>query len=150
MTSVKVIAKNKKAFFDFEIIDKFEAGIILNGAEVKSIRHGNVNLKGSYVLVTENAAFVNAMHVGRYENATLCDYDPTAQRKLLLNLKEIDKLRRAESDSGLTVVPLDLYLKKGLIKMTIAIVRGKKQYDKRQTVKKRDQDRQISRIMKNR
>ncbi len=150
MTSVKVIAKNKKAFFDFEIIDKFEAGIILNGAEVKSIRHGNVNLKGSYVLVTENAAFVNAMHVGRYENATLSDYDPTAQRKLLLNLKEIDKLRRAESDSGLTVVPLDLYLKKGLIKMTIAIVRGKKQYDKRQTVKKRDQDRQINRIMKNR
>lgn len=148
MAQGKVIAKNKKAFFDFEIIEKFEAGIILKGHEVKSIRLGNVNLKGAYVVITDNSALVSGMHIGRYENSDIKDYDPLARRKLLLNSKELDKLRRAENDSGLTVIPLDVYLKKGLIKLTVAIARGKKAHDKRQTIKKRDQDRQINRELK--
>lgn len=143
------LAKNKKAFFDYEIVDQYEAGIMLKGYEVKAIRNGQVNLKGSYVLVAEDAAYVSGMHIGQYESANVADYDPTARRKLLLNRSELNKLVRAESEAGLTIVPLEMYLKKGLIKLKIAVVKGKKTRDKRQTIKRREDDRRIGRIMKN-
>jgi SsrA-binding protein len=149
MSDIKIISKNKKAFFDYEIIDKFEAGIMLQGSEVKSLRLGNVNLKGSYVVITENAALISGMHIGFYEHSNIKDYDPLARRKLLLNSKEIDKLRRAENDSGLAIIPLDIYFKKGLVKLTIAIAKGKKTRDKRQTIKTREQNIQINRELRN-
>ncbi len=145
---MKSIAKNKKAYFDYEILEDFEAGIMLRGHEVKAARAGKVNLKGSHVIVKDEGVFVQGMHVGMYEQANLTSYDPYRPRQILLHAKERDQLVRAENESGSTVIPLEMYLKKGLIKLKIGIVRGKKKHDKRHGLKQKSQDRDVQRALK--
>ncbi|MBI4232351.1 SsrA-binding protein SmpB [Candidatus Peregrinibacteria bacterium] len=141
-------AKNKKAYHDFEILEEYEAGIVLNGDEVKSIKESQVNLKGSFVDVLNDEAYVNEMHVSRYKNSSRKENDPTRKRKLVLHKKEISKIDQAVSQKGVTAIPLELYPRKGLIKMTIGICRGKKLYDKRETLKKRSQEMEIKKQLK--
>ena len=143
------LAQNKKAFADYEILEKIEAGIVLSGAEVKSARAGQVNLKGSYIDVDpDGQAFTRNIHISPYKQAPNPDYNPTARRKLLLHKKEIIKLQTQLDTKGTTVVPLDLHLANNRIKMTIGICRGKKQYDRRQELKKKDQNLEIKRALK--
>ena len=140
-------AKNKKAFHDYEILEKFEAGIVLLGDEVKAIKGNQANLKGSFVDVWKDEAFINNMHVSRYKQSSK-ELNPTRQRKLILHKKEIGKIDAAITQKGVTCIPLELYPKKGLIKLQLGICRGKKLYDKRETLKKRDQQIEINRQIK--
>lgn len=145
-------AKNKKAFHDYEILEQYEAGIALNGDEVKSIKDGQCNLKGGFIDVTANTenpqAYLNEMHVSRYKNSSRTEHNPTRKRKLLLHNREIVAIFTAISQKGVTAIPLELYGKKGLIKLKIGICRGKKLYDKRATIKKREQELEIKRQLK--
>ena len=142
------MAKNKKAFHDYEILEKYEAGIVLLGDEVKSIRSGLLNLKGSYVDVENEEAFVNNIHISRYKKSSLKELDSIRKRKLLLHKNQILVLLRNLEQKGTTVVPLEIYLKGGLIKIQVGICRGKKLYDKRETIRKREQDLEINRELK--
>jgi SsrA-binding protein len=143
----KVISSNKKAYFDYEVSDTFEAGIVLRGYEVKSVRAGNVNLKGAFVLVS-GVPVISGMHIGPYKAANLTDYDPRGLRRILLKQSEIDKLRRAEGEPGFAIVPLELYLKRGLIKVKIGIMKGKKKYEKREILKRKSNDLDVKRALK--
>jgi len=141
----KVIAKNKKAYFDYEIITKFEAGIVLKGSEIKSIRAGNVNLKGGFVRVFGEDAYLMDVHISPYKYSdaeTKKNYDEKRQRKLVLHKKEVATIANKLNNQGVGVVPLEIYLKGGLAKVLIGIGKGKKKYDKRETIKKRDLDRE--------
>lgn len=142
------LSKNKKAFHDYEILDAYEAGIVLNGEEVKSIRGSQMNLKGSFVDVFNEEAFLNAAHISHYKFSSNKEYNPTRRRKLILHKKEILKINTAISQKGVTAVPLEVYLKKGLIKVSVGICRGKKLYDKRDSLRKRDQERDIEKAIK--
>lgn len=135
---MKIIAKNRRAWFDYEIIDRYIAGIALSGQEVKSIKGGGISLKGSFIHLQNDEAFLVNAHVRPYSFASnLTDYSPTQPRKLLLKRKEIELLKAAKQSAGLTVVPLAAGIERGLIKIEIASARGKKRYDKRQAAKKR-------------
>jgi SsrA-binding protein len=136
-------SKNKKAFHDYEILEKYEAGIVLTGEEVKSVRNGQANLKGSFVDIFGDEAFLNEAHISRYKFSSNKDYNPTRKRKLLLHIKEILKISQAIAQKGVTAIPLEFYEKEHLIKMEIGICRGKKLYDKREALKKRDQEMEI-------
>lgn len=142
-------SKNRKAYHDYEVLETYEAGIVLNGDEVKSIKNGLCNLKGGYIDTENEEAFLREVHISRYENSSRKESDPTRKRKLLLNKKEIHKIDQAIHQSGVTAVPLELYPKKGLIKLKIGICRGKKLYDKRESLKRKDQERNIKRELKN-
>lgn len=144
-----VYSKNKKAFHDYEIIEDFEAGIILNGDEVKSIKNSQINLKGCFIDVQNEEAFLNEAHVSRYKFSSKQTYDPTKPRKLLLNKKEIVKIENAISQKGVTAIGLEIYGKGGLIKIKIGICKGKKLYDKRSDLKKKSQEIDINRALKN-
>jgi SsrA-binding protein len=146
--SVKVIANNKKAFHDYFILEKFEAGLVLFGTEIKSIRNGSVNLKDSWVSVKSGEAFVMGMHISPYEKGNIFNKDPLRVRKLLLHKREIDKLIGKVTTEGLSIVPLSLYLKGSRAKMEIAVVKGKKLYDKREDAAKRDAKRDIERAVR--
>ena len=147
---MKPYADNKKVRFDYEILETNEAGLILSGNEVKSIRNGNVNLKGGFITFHGSDAFLINVHIPRYKYAgTLLSYDPERSRKLLLKKKEISYLRGKSQEKGLTIVPLSLYNKGRHIKVEIAVAKGKKNYDKRESVKKREVDREVQRKMKN-
>jgi len=141
-------AKNKKAFHDYEVLEKFEAGIALLGDEVKSIKNSQANLKGSFVDTWKGEAFVNNMHVSPYKQSNNKDFDPTRRRKLILHKKEITTIETAITQKGVTCIPLELYPKQGLIKLQIGICRGKKLYDKRESLKKHDQQIEINRQLK--
>lgn len=142
-------ANNKKALFDYEIIDKYEAGLILSGNETKSIRKGGVSLKGGFVTFHENDAFLINVHIPRYKYAgSVLNYNPERSRKLLLKKREISYLRGKSQEKGLTIVPLTLYNKGRHIKLEIAVAKGKKKYDKRESVKKREINREVQRKMK--
>ena len=142
-------AKNKKAYHDYEILEDFEAGIALNGDEVKSIRNNQANLKGAHVVVEKDEAFITDMHISRYKHSSNKAYEPTRKRKIILHKKEIYKIDKEITQKGITAVPLSLYSKKGLIKVKIGICRGKKLHDKRADLKKRAQDMEIKRSIKN-
>lgn len=144
----KLIASNKKAFHDYHVLDKFEAGIGLTGTEVKSLRAGAVNLKDSYVQFKNGEAFLHGAHISPYSHGNLQNHDPERTRKLLLHRREIDKLQGQVVEKGLTVVPLRLYFKGGRVKAELGVVRGKKLYDKRETEKKREADREAAIAMK--
>lgn len=146
----KLIASNRKAFHDYFILQKVEAGIALTGTEVKSLRAGRANLKDSYVGFERNEAFLVGAHISPYEHGNRENHDPLRSRKLLLHRREIDRLRGQVVEKGLTVVPLRLYFKAGKVKAEIAVVRGKKQYDKRETEKRRELDREAAAVMKSR
>ena len=142
------LSKNKKAFHDFNILDTFEAGLALTGDEVKSIRNGQANLKGAYIEVLSEEAFLREAHISRYKYSSNFDYNPTRHRKLILHKKEISRIAETLSQKGLTVIPLELYLKGSLIKISIGLCQGKKLFDKRTTLRKRDQDMEIKRAIK--
>lgn len=135
---MKTLADNKKARFDYEILEQYEAGCILEGGEVKSIKNGHISLLGSYVKLIGNRPYLVECLIPKYKFSTHNNFDEKRNKELLLNIKEIEKIKRLLNTSGLTVVPLKAYLKKGLIKISIAVVRGKKKHDKRQTIKERD------------
>ena len=147
LITMKIISKNSKAFFDFEILEKHIAGIILAGAEVKSVRANLVNLKGSYVSITKDQeVFIENMHISPYQNTNSEGFNPTHKRKLLLKSKEIEKLSTIYNTAGQTIVPLCIGLEGKYIKVEIAVARGKKLHDKRQSIKKRDLDREMKKI----
>lgn len=145
-----MIEKNKKAFFDYEIEEKYEAGIVLKGWEVKSIRGGDVSLKESFCFVSKGEIFLKNAHIAPYKMGVSYEKQEERQdRKLLLNKREINKLIGKTKEKGLTIVPLSLYLKKGKIKLEIALAKGKKLYDKKQSLKEKDLKREAERDMRN-
>lgn len=143
------LAGNKKALFDYEILEKFQAGLVLTGQEVKSVKAGHMSLKGTYVTFHNGDAYLTNANISKYPQAgNLPDYEPTASRRLLLRKREIRYLQGKLAEKGLTIVPLSVYTKNRFIKVEIAVGRGKKQYDKRETIKKRDTEREIKRSLK--
>lgn len=144
----KLIAQNKKAYHDYFIEEVYEAGIVLAGTEVKSLRAGKCSIKESFVKVINNEIFIINMHITPYEKGNIFNKDPLRTRKLLLNRHEINKIRGAIEVKGYTLVPLKVYLKKGLMKIEIGIAKGKKLYDKREDIAKKDQKREAERDFK--
>ena len=143
------LVQNKKAYFDYEILEEIEAGIKLLGFEVKSLKKGQGSLAGAYVIIRGDEAFLVGAHVPPYQPGnTPKDYDPLRPRKLLLNKKEIVTLAEFEKQRGLTMMPLSMYNKNGKIKVSVGIGRGKKKYDKRETIRRRDIEREIGRTLK--
>jgi SsrA-binding protein len=138
---IKVLIKNKKAYHEFFIDETVEAGIVLVGSEVKSIRGGKANIKEAFVRIMNNEAFIVGMHISPYEKGSYFNQDPLRQRKLLLHKREIMKLYSLATQKGLTLVPLAVYLKQGKVKLEIGVARGKKLYDKRQSIAERDAQR---------
>ena len=139
---------NRKARYDYELLDKFEAGIVLTGTEIKSIRKGSANLKDSYAIVKNNEVFLLNMHISAYEQGNQFNHDETRTRKLLLHKKEIRKINESISIKGLTLVPVKLYFKDGKAKIELAIARGKHTYDKKETIKQRDIEREMKKQIK--
>ncbi|WP_073155227.1 SsrA-binding protein SmpB [Seinonella peptonophila] len=150
VTKMKVVARNRKARHDYQIEETYEAGIVLTGTEIKSIRQGRVNLQDSYVRIDRGEALLIGMHISPFEQGNRFNVDPTRTRKLLLHRKEIDKLYGQIKMKGLTLIPLDVHLRNGFAKVEIGLARGKKLYDKRQTAAKRDADRELRRKVKER
>ncbi|HHX52707.1 MAG TPA: SsrA-binding protein SmpB [Erysipelothrix sp.] len=145
---IKVIANNRKAHHDYFINDKYECGIVLTGTEIKSIRLGRVNLKESYVQIKNNEVFIIGMHIAIYEQGNQFNHDETRTRKLLLHRHEIRKIDKEVSQKGMTLVPLRLYIKNGKAKVEIGVAKGKKLYDKRETEKERDIQRDLQKEYK--
>jgi SsrA-binding protein len=145
MSGIKIIADNKKARFDYEVIDSMEAGLVLTGSEVKSLRVNTCSLKDAYVSFRGTEAFLQNAHIPVYSASSYNNHEPERLRKLLLHEHEIMKLHVATTEKGLTCVPLKIYFKKGRAKVEIAIARGKKKGDKRQAVKSREADREVQR-----
>lgn len=141
-------AKNKKAYHDYHILDEYEAGIQLNGDEVKSVKQSQANLKGGFIDVQEGQAYLNEVHISRYKHSARPETNPTRARRLLLHAKQIAKIAAAIGEKGVTCIPLELYPKGGLIKLKIGLCRGKKLHDKRADLKKKQQTREIERQMK--
>ncbi len=148
--NIKLISNNKKAYHDFFIEEKFEAGIELYGTEIKSVRMGNVNLKDSWISIKNLEAFVMGMHISPYEKGNIFNKDPLRTRKLLLHKKEILKLFSKVAQDGYSIVPLSIYLKGSKAKMEIALAKGKKLYDKRDDAAKKSAKRDIERAVKER
>lgn len=146
---MEIIAENKKALFDYEVLDKYQAGIVLIGQEVKAIKQGRINLQGSYVVLKDNELFLLNANVPPYQpkNAPK-DYDPKRSRKLLLTKREIDKIIGKTHQKGLTLAPLKVYNHLGKIKIEFAVMKGKKQIDKREQIKRREVDIEIRRALK--
>ncbi len=144
----RLIASNKKALHDYFVLQKFEAGIELTGTEVKSLREGRANLKDSYVVFKRGEAFLFGAHISPYTHGNRENHDPERTRRLLLHRREIEKLEVQVVEKGLTVVPLRLYFKGNRVKAEVAVVRGKKQYDKRETEKRREADRETAAAIK--
>ena len=145
----KLIAKNSVAYHNYSIDDTLEAGIVLTGTEIKSIRSGKVNLKDTYVNIKNGEAFVYGMHISPYEHGNIFNKDPLRTRKLLLNKREINKLLGYISQKGLSLIPTKLYFKGNFVKLEIGIGKGKKLYDKREDMAKKDAERKIQRTLKN-
>jgi SsrA-binding protein len=145
----KVVATNRKAFHDYSIEEKLEAGIVLRGTEVKSLREGKVNLRDSYASVDNGEAILHNCHISPYSHGNIMNHDPLRPRKLLLHRKEINKLLGKTQQKGLTLVPLRIYFsKRGQAKVEIALAKGKKQYDRREAIKSREAGREVERAMK--
>jgi SsrA-binding protein len=144
----KVVASNKKAFHDYHIFDRYEAGIVLSGTEVKSLREARINLKDSYAQIKNNEIYLVNCHISPYSHGNRENPDPTRTRKLLLHRQEINKLIGKSVEKGFTLVPLRVYFKEGRAKVEIAVVKGKKMYDKRETQRRKESDRELAKIMK--
>lgn len=143
------LARNQKAIFDYDLLEKYEAGLVLSGQEVKSVKDGHLSLKGAFVTFHNNEAFLTGAHISKYKHAgPLLAYDPDQSRKLLLKKRQIEYLRGKSQEQGLTIVPIRVYTKNRLIKVEITVARGRHKYDKREVLKKRDTDREMSRAKK--
>ena len=145
----KLIAKNPTARHNYTITDTFEAGIVLSGTEIKSIRNGKVNIKDTYVMIKNGEAYILGMHISPYEQGNIFNKDPLRDRKLLLHKKEIFKFYGMIKQKSVSLVPLTLYFKNSKIKVEVGIGKGKKLYDKREDIAKRDAEMKISRALKN-
>ncbi|MFS8652127.1 MAG: SsrA-binding protein SmpB [Caldibacillus sp.] len=150
MAEGKVITKNRKAYHDYFIEETYEAGIVLKGTEIKSIRAGKVNLKDSFAKIKDGEVFLMNMHVSPYEQGNRFNHDPTRTRKLLLHRREINKLIGKTKEAGYALIPLKLYLKNGYCKVELALAKGKKKYDKREELKKKAAQREIERAFRER
>ncbi|EAC9102549.1 SsrA-binding protein SmpB [Listeria monocytogenes] len=146
----KLVAQNKKARHDYAIEETFEAGIVLQGTEIKSVRNARVNLKDSYARIDKGEIFLHNMHISPYEQGNRYNHDPLRTRKLLLHKKQISRLMGETKESGYSIVPLKMYIKDGYAKVLIGVARGKKKYDKRQDLKQKEAKRDIERAFKER
>lgn len=147
----KPIAKNRRAFHEYEILETFEAGIELSGTEVRSLRENNCQLTDCFALIRGGEVWLHNVHIAPYRNGNIANVDPDRKRKLLLHRREIRMLEQKTREKGLTLVPVSMYFKENsLVKVELALARGKKTYDKRQTIAKRDAQREIDRAMKDR
>jgi len=146
--NIKIVTVNKKARFNYFVEDEYEAGLVLRGTEVKSLRLGRVNLKDAYAKVDKGEIFVHQMHIGAYPFAAYGNHDPERPRKLLLHKYEIKRLIGKVNEKGLALIPLKIYFQKGKAKMTLALARGKRQYDKRESIRRRDEKRELERDQK--
>ncbi|EBB5847781.1 SsrA-binding protein SmpB [Listeria monocytogenes] len=144
----KLVAQNKKARHDYAIEETFEAGIVLQGTEIKSVRNARVNLKDSYARIDKGEIFLHNMHISPYEQGNRYNHDPLRTRKLLLHKKQISRLIGETKESGYSIVPLKMYIKDGYAKVLIGVARGKKKYDKRQDLKQKEAKRDIERAFK--
>ena len=144
------IAENRKAHHDFHLLETFEAGIVLLGTEVKSIREGRVNLRDSFARVEDGEVFLYNVNISPYSHRGYADHEPLRRRKLLLNRDEIRKLIGKTVEKGMTLVPVRLYYKKGRVKVALSLAKGKKEYDKRETIKRREVDRETRAAIKSR
>jgi len=147
---VKTIARNKKATHLYQIEDTFEAGIVLKGTEIKSIRQGKVSIQDAYVRVKNHEAFIINMHIAKFKQGSLFNHDETRERKLLMHKKQIIRLSTKVKAEGATLVPLQVYLVEGLCKIEVALAKGKKQHDKRRDLKEKDMKRQVEKAMSHR
>jgi len=145
---IKIITSNKKAYHDYQILEKIEAGLVLTGTEVKSLREGRCNLKDSYARIRDGEVWLIGMHISPYKNAGYASHDPERDRKLLLHRDEIRRLHRKVQEKGVTLVPLRLYFKNGWAKVELGVAAGKRKYDKRQEIARREQERDMKRMEK--
>ncbi|PWF99451.1 SsrA-binding protein SmpB [Levilactobacillus bambusae] len=143
-----LMATNKKARHDYKISDTVEAGLVLTGTEIKSVRDRRVNLKDGYAQIRNGEAWLMNIHISEYDHGNQFNHDPLRNRKLLLHKKQIQRLGQATKDKGITIVPLKVYIKNGFAKVLLGVAEGKHEYDKRESIKKRDQQRQIDRVLK--
>lgn len=148
--NIKQISKNPTAYHNYNIENKIEAGIVLTGTEIKSIRQGNANLKDSYAVLKNGEVFIIGMHISPYEHGNIFNKDPLRDRKLLLNKREIAKLIGLTKQKGYSLIPISLYFKGNLVKVELGVGKGKKLYDKRQDLAKKDAEKQIAYQLKNR
>ncbi len=146
--NTKLIAKNPTAYHNYDITDKLESGVVLSGTEIKSIRSGQVNLKDTYAIIRSGEIYIIGMHISPYEHGNIFNKDPLRDRKLLLNKREINKLIGLTKQQGYSLVPISLYFKGNLVKVELGIGKGKKLYDKRQDIAKKDAQRQIERTLR--
>ena len=147
----KIAATNRKAYHDYAVEETFEAGIVLRGTEVKSIREGRVNLQDSFAAIKDGEVFLHNCHISPYSHGNIMNHDPTRSRKLLLHRKEINKLMGRTQQKGLTIVPLKFYFsKRGQAKVEIGLAKGKKHYDRRESIKSREAGREVARALKER
>ncbi|MFH1536943.1 MAG: SsrA-binding protein SmpB [Patescibacteria group bacterium] len=144
------LAKNKQGLYNYEVTSKNEGGLMLSGGEVKAIKQGKVNLKGAYITYEKDELWLKNMHISAYQQKNQPGYEPERPRKVLMKRQEIDSLMGKSAGHGLTILPISLYTKGGLIKIQLGLARGKKARDKRQLIKKRDTDRRIGRALRNR
>ena len=145
-----LIAQNRKARHDYTVIETIEAGMVLKGTEIKAIRNRRVNLKDGYVRIKDGEAFLVNVHISPYEQGNLFNHDPLRTRKLLMHKKQIDKLTIETKNTGITLIPLKMYIKNGFAKVLIGVAKGKQQYDKRHDLKQKDMNREINRTLKER
>lgn len=149
-TEGKVVAQNRKAKHDYFIEDTFEAGIVLKGTEIKSVRKGSVNIKDAFARVEKGELFLHNMHISPYAQGNRYNHDPLRTRKLLMHKKEIAKLAGATKEKGYSLIPLKIYIKNGFAKVLLGLARGKKKYDKREALKKKTAQREIEKAFKER
>ncbi|MEQ8277719.1 MAG: SsrA-binding protein SmpB [Deltaproteobacteria bacterium] len=140
---VKVIVKNRKARFDYTIVDEVEAGVVLQGTEVKSLRDGKIQLADAYAMIDNGQAYLHHAHIAEYTNGNIYNHDPIRTRKLLLHRREIDRLNSKVREKGLTLIPLDVYFKNGRVKINLGLCKGKAHYDKRAAIRERDEKRDL-------
>ena len=147
-TGIKLVCQNRKAFHDYEIVETVEAGLVLVGTEVKSLRDGRANLKDSYARIKRGEAFLYGLHISAYTHAYYDNHDPERVRKLLLHCQEIKRLLGKTQEKGFALIPLKIYFKEGKAKVEIALARGKKAYDKRESLKRKEETRELDRARK--
>ena len=145
---MKIISDNRKARHNYELLDKFEAGLVLRGSEVKSLRAGHINLKDSFIAFRKGEAFLQNAHISPYEASSYNNHEPERLRKLLLNRREIERIDGQVREKSYSCVPTKIYFKKGRVKIEIALARGKKQFDKREALKRRQVDRELQRQLR--
>ena len=150
MSSGKIVANNKKAYHDYHVLEKFQAGIVLTGTEIKSIRKGQLNLKDSFAKIEDGEVWLHNSHISKYEQGNIYNHEPERKRKLLFKKKEIEKLIGKLKGTGLSLVPTKVYLLNGWAKIEIALVKGKRQYDKREDMAKKSIKREMDRAAKER